>query len=115
MIKLGISMGSATLVAMLILIGGSFSDVSMWVVLTRCVSGFFIVGAIAYAVTFILESRGIIGFDKAIDSDDDDSNDNFTSGRPNNSSANGNQGGAEDGSSGFKFTPLAAETLKSQK
>lgn len=106
MIKLGISMGSATLVAMLILIGGSLSDVRMWAVLTRCMTGFFVVGATVYLVTFLLEYFRVVGFDIVVedrDSAGEDGNDEQAEGE--------NQDGVGDDSSRLKFTPLIDSIL----
>ena len=108
MVKLGISMGAATLIAVLILIGGSLSDVRMWVVLTRCMTGFFVVGATVYLTTYLLEYFNVIGFDKSIKQE---SADDETEGETENDeqAAGENQDGVGDDSS--RFTPLVDSIL----
>lgn len=68
MFKLGISLVFAVVSALIIILTGLSSDVRLTTVLLRSLAGFLVAGAVVWLITFFLETRSIVGFDKELDS-----------------------------------------------
>lgn len=67
MFKLGMSLVFAFISAMVIALAGLVSDVRLMTVLLRSLIGFLVAGAVVWLVTFVLEAKELVGFDKNLE------------------------------------------------
>ena len=67
MFKLGMSLIFAFISAMVIALAGLVSDVRLMTVLLRSLIGFLVAGAVVWLVTFVLEAKELVGFDKNLE------------------------------------------------
>lgn len=67
MFKMGMSLVFAVISALIIVLTGLSSDARLTTVLLRSLIGFLLTGALVWLVTFILEMKDIVGFDKNLE------------------------------------------------
>lgn len=67
MFKLGMSIILGVIAALVIILTGFLGDARLLTILGRALVGFLAAAAFTYLVTFILEAKYIVGFDKNID------------------------------------------------
>lgn len=65
--KLGMSLVFGVISALIIVLTGLSSEARLTTVLLRSLIGFLLTGALVWLVTLILESKGIVGFDKNLE------------------------------------------------
>lgn len=65
--KLGMSLVFAVISALIIVLTGLSSDARLMTVLLRSLIGFLVAGAAVWLITFFLEARNIVGFDKNLE------------------------------------------------
>ena len=107
MLKFQISLLIAILAALAICIAGVLRDIRGTTVLLRMVIGAFASGLFVYLVTFILEAKGWVLFDKSLDTS--------ASGTVQPDAAQGDDAQdaqPEDGGEEGGFQPLASENLR---
>ncbi|WP_318254580.1 hypothetical protein [Selenomonas sp. GACV-9] len=64
---MGMSLVFAVISALIIVLTGLSSDARLTTVLLRSLIGFLLTGALVWLVTFILEMKDIVGFDKNLE------------------------------------------------
>lgn len=67
MFKMGMSLVFAVISALIIVLTGLSSDVRLMTVLFRSLAGFLVAGTVVWLITFFLEARNIVGFDKNLE------------------------------------------------
>ncbi len=65
--KLGMSLVFAFIAAMVIALAGLISDVRLMTILVRSLLGFLVTCAGVWVVSFLLEAKNLVGFDKNLD------------------------------------------------
>lgn len=75
MFKLGMSIILGVIAALVIILTGFLGDARLLTILGRALVGFLAAAAFTYLLTFILEMKNIVGFDKDIEPIEEDKDD----------------------------------------